>query len=239
MDIKIAICDDENVICTQVESMLLELSKEMEFECEIGIYNDGEALCNELSRTVYELIFLDIELPKKNGVDVGKYIRELIKNETIQIAYISAKEGYAMELFDSRPINFLVKPLCKDKIKKVMNKYMVLAKIEKETFTYKKGYEYYKTYLSDIMYFECKNKKVTMVTKDGSNQFYDSMDNVYSKVKGKRFWFIHKSIIVNYSYIKKIAYEEITMINDVVLPISQSRRKAIREMHMEVLKEKD
>lgn len=237
MYINIAVCDDENIICTQIENILLKLSKYMGFDYDIDIYNDGEVLCRELNRTFYDIVFLDIEIPKINGVEIGRYIRETLKNETIQIAYISAKEGYALELFDFRPINFLVKPLNDDNVRKVMKKYLLLAEKYNDIFTYKKGFEYHKICFSDIMYFECKNKKVTVVTKDGRDEFYDSMDNIYSKVKGKRFLFIHKSIIVNYNYIKKFAYEQITMIDDVVLPISQSRRKAIREMHMEIIKE--
>ena len=46
----------------------------------------------------YDLIFLDIELPRMNGVAVGKYIRESLNNETVQIAYISSKQQYAMDI---------------------------------------------------------------------------------------------------------------------------------------------
>ena len=76
------------------------------------------------------MLFLDIELPKMNGVAVGQYIRETLKNETIQIAYISSKQEYAMELFEMRPINFLVKPLYEKKIENVIDKFLQLNKID-------------------------------------------------------------------------------------------------------------
>ena len=65
----------------------------------------------EIQRQIFDLIFLDIELKKKSGLDVSNYIRNELGNESVQIAYISAKTGYAMDLFEFRPINFLVKPL--------------------------------------------------------------------------------------------------------------------------------
>lgn len=59
-------------------------------------------------------------------------------------------------------------------------------------------------------------------------------DKVYKKLKAKNFLFIHKSIIVNYNFIRKMAYEEVTLFDGTVLPISQIRRKAIRKMYMEI-----
>ncbi len=78
--------------------------------------------------TNYDLLFLDIELPQINGVAVGRYIRETIKNEIIQIAYISSKQKYAMELFEMHPINYLVKPLTYEKIAKVIDKFLLINK---------------------------------------------------------------------------------------------------------------
>jgi len=70
--------------------------------------------------------------------------------------------------------------------------------------------------------------------RNGEDEFYDSLDKVYKKLKAKNFLFIHKSIIVNYNFIRKMAYEEVTLFDGTVLPISQIRRKAIRKMYMEI-----
>ena len=60
----------------------------------------------------------------------------------MQIAYISAKTEYAMELFDYRPINFLQKPLDKEKVLKVIDKYMILREQDNYIFSYKKKSNY-------------------------------------------------------------------------------------------------
>ena len=116
MNFKIAVCDDEQIICSTMYNKLQNLSKSKSVIFEIDCFTSGEELCDEIKHTNYDLLFLDIELPKMNGVAVGQYIRETLKNETIQIAYISSKQEYAMELFEMRPINFLVKPLSEKQI---------------------------------------------------------------------------------------------------------------------------
>ena len=236
MQINIAICDDELNICSQVERFLSEILSEKSIEFNIDVYNRGNDLCDEMKRTEYDLVFLDIELPEMNGVDIGRCIREELCNERVQIAYISAKEGYAMELFEYRPINFLVKPLDKEKIARVIRKYFVVSEQDNHFFTYKKGYDFFKVPMSQILYFENKGKKILMVTVDEVVEFYDSIENVYQHVKGHKFLFIHKSIIVNYEYVKKMGYEEVVMIDGNNFPISQSRRKAIRQMFMDIKK---
>lgn len=236
MQINIVICDDELEICSQVENLLMEILTEKAIEYNIDVYNIGKTLCEEMKRTEYDLVFLDIELPEMNGVDIGRFIREELGNERVQIAYISAKEGYAMELFEYRPINFLVKPLDKEKIERIIRKYLIVTEQDNHIFTYKKGANFYKIALSNIVYFEGRGRKVAIVTNEGEDEFYDSMDSVYQKVKGHKFLFIHKSTIVNYEYVKKMGYEEVVMIGGKVFSISQSRRKAIRAMFMDIRK---
>ena len=127
MEIQIAVCDDELEICMQIEKQLIYILDELSFKYDIDCFLTGEELCNEMKKERYDLIFLDIELPNMSGVQIGKYIRETLKNEIVQIAYISSKQEYAMELFDFRPINFLIKPLTYKNIRKVIDKYMIVT----------------------------------------------------------------------------------------------------------------
>lgn len=234
MEIEIAICDDEDKICLQLKDILESISDEKSIVFIIQTFQCGEELCKSLKEKDYDLIFLDIELPKINGIEVGKYIREKLNNEIVQIAYISAKTEYAMELFDYRPINFLQKPLDKEKVLKVIDKYLILREQDNYVFSYKKNREFFDIPMSEIMYFESSYRKVKVYMRNGEDEFYDSLDKVYKKLKAKNFLFIHKSIIVNYNFIRKMAYEEVTLFDGTVLPISQVRRKAIRKMYMEI-----
>ena len=134
MSFKIAICDDEKVICNSMFNLLQEISKSISICFETDCFTSGEKLCTEMKTTNYDLIFLDIELPKMNGVAVGKHIRENLKNEFVQIAYISSNQEYAMELFEIRPINFLVKPLNYENISKIIDKLLTISEIDTHIF---------------------------------------------------------------------------------------------------------
>lgn len=235
--VKIAICDDDSFIGEQLQDICVQELNKRKVKYEIWVTNSAIELCEKMKEQEFDLLFLDIELPKMDGIVVGRYIRETLKDEKIQIVYISVKEQYAMELFDWRPLNFLVKPLDNQKVRKVLDKFLFLLEETRKVFTYKRGGEYHKIFLEDIIYFEKIGKKICVHTINGKNdgQFYGKMDDVYSKLENNRFLYIHKSIIVNYNYIVKFEYEQVRMIDGVELSISQSKRKEIRAAFMQLL----
>lgn len=236
---RIAICDDEKGICEYLESVLKNILENKRIFYEIHIYNSGEDFCHDIEKGKMDLIFLDIELPDFSGVKIGKYIREKLKDEEVQIAYISGKMEYAMELFEFRPINFLVKPLIKEKIEQVINKYILINSQEQFTFSYKKGSEYDKVEFSKILYFEKEGRKIHIKTKDKEDVFYGRMEDVYEKLKYNGFLYIHKSIIVNYNFIYKIKYSSIIMTDGKEFSISQSRRKEVRSAYIALRKREE
>lgn len=234
---KIVICDDEYMIQDKLFELLERLLQERGLEGEIEVYSNGEEFCREYRKGMFDLIFLDIELKNMNGVQVGRFIREECEDEEIQIAYISGKTKYALELFESRPINFVVKPITKDNIGAVLDKYLRITKQEVESFQYQKKREFVRISLSEIKYFTSDKRKVVMYCMNQTDTFYGNLNEVYEKVKGKHFLFVHKSFIINSHYVKRMEYEQVILLDNTTIPISQSRRAAIRKQFMQLKKE--
>ena len=87
--IKIAVVDDENIICSYVEQSLLNLSKKYGISIETDVFNSGEDLIKTIKETFYDVIFLDIKMKDLSGIDISRIIRNTMGNEAIQIIYIS------------------------------------------------------------------------------------------------------------------------------------------------------
>ena len=235
--IKIAICDDEIALCSYLESLLLKISEKYGISFEIDIFYTGHGLLGKLETECYNLLFLDIEIPDMSGIYIGNHIRNTISNESLQIAYISSKTEYAMQLFDFRPINFIVKPFMYDDIKKVIDKYMKINNINTQIFSYKKRHIIHNISLSDILYFESKGRKTIIHSQNACDEFYSSLDDIYPSVKNSNFLFIHKSYIVNCFYISTFEYEQIILTDNTILPISQSRRSEIKNKYLEIMRD--
>ena len=76
--IQIAVVDDENIICEQLSELLKKYQCAHKMMFHISIYHTGENLLADMDDgMIFDLILLDIELAKINGVQVGTYIRNI------------------------------------------------------------------------------------------------------------------------------------------------------------------
>ena len=232
--IRAAICDDENNVCSVIEKMLSKAAFELNFQIQTDVYYTGERLCERLEAgEYYDIIFLDIELECKNGVEVGHFIRSKLVNDTVQIAYVSGKIHYAMELFKISPIDFLVKPIEYGQLYDVMSKLLRIKKIYADVFSYKVGHDTYNEKIQNILYFESKDRKVRIFTLNNkTDEFYGSLDDIYQQLKDFGFVSIHRSYLINYNNVESFKYESVTMLNGKELQISQSKRKYLRDLQI-------
>lgn len=107
----IAICDDETFTCSAIEQQLLDLSEKANIPMQVDVFYSGNGFINYLRNKIqYDILFLDIELQDINGIEIARYLRNSMNDEHIQIIYISSKTEYALKLFKTRPMDFLVKP---------------------------------------------------------------------------------------------------------------------------------
>ena len=111
---KIAICDDDNGACEELRKILENISTEKDM---IHIYNAGEELLGDISNGyIYDVVYLDIELPGLNGVEVGQVLREQVEKQHLDLIFISQKSSYCEQLFDLEPRRFYRKPFDKERI---------------------------------------------------------------------------------------------------------------------------
>ncbi|GAH16788.1 unnamed protein product, partial [marine sediment metagenome] len=213
----------EQVICSQIENIILKYAAENNEKIDTQVFYSGEELIKFLALgQEFDLIFLDIEMKLVNGVEVARKIREEMDNQTIQIVYVSGKDNYFKDLFDVRPMHFIQKPVDEAEIIKDVRLAMRLADKLGGIFVYKRGHETFRKPVKEILYFESNNREVKMVSNDGEEIFYGKLDDVFKQVAKYHFMYIHKSYIVNYFFVTKFRYEEVTMSNLEVLPISQA-----------------
>ena len=241
----IAICDDEQKICSELESSLIQILGALNIKSEIDVYSTGSELCRKIEAdTYYDLIFLDIEFARNevNGIEVGRIIRETHQNNTVSIVYISWEKKYSMQLFDIRPLNFLIKPLEFDKIEKVVKTFLKITGLRTEVFAYKVGHNTCKVQMKDIICIESRDRKLILHIIDGrKEEFYGSLKDVYEQqLKNFDFLFIHASYVVNYDHITSIKYSQLFLAdNNMPLPISQNKRNEIRERYFEIMKRRN
>lgn len=233
----IGICDDEEGTCRQLQAYLEQYLAQQRMEADVKTFHTGEGLCRHIDANgSMAALFLDIELPNINGVTVGKYIREQLGNEETAILFISSKTQYAMELFQCRPLDFLVKPLTYEKIAHAMDILRKRGQLSGACFSCKINGLETNVPLQEIYYFKSENKKIHIVKKAGTKLFTGKLDQVASQVPQMLFLRIHKSYLVSYQHIVEFHYEYVKMANEDVLDISKVYRSQVRRRLLEYKK---
>lgn len=226
--IRIAVVDDDNPICTELEYLINKAACILSAEVQIDIYNSGEHFTNILKHNErYDLIFLDIELDSQNGIDVGHYIRDFLKDEATQIAYVSGKNGYDRQLFEFRPIDFIEKPVSSEKILAVLRKYIRIYGNQSELFKYKINRDTFYARIDEIIYFKSDDRKVILVKETEVEDFYGSIEKIHQQLRTRGFFMPHRSYLINYRFIKGFQAKTIIMTNGEIAPISENRKNEV------------
>ena len=114
--IRIAAVDDEPHVLERFERMVLEV-KELEL---CGLFETGEQLLSYIKEHPLDAVFLDIEMPGINGLQLSEQILNL--NENIDIIFVTAFNQYAVEAFELQAMDYIMKPLTEKRLEKTVKR---------------------------------------------------------------------------------------------------------------------
>ena len=225
----IGICDKRKNLCENMEAMILNYGERKEEELCVKVSHTGEEICKYLTEgNSLDILFLEVELGRVSGIRVGEFIRNELEDREIQIVYISEKQSYAPYLFETQPMDFLLKPITQVKIDKVLQLAEKINETVKPKFEFQVGKEYYYVPFSDIFYFSSQGKKINLKTEKKEWIFYGKLKEIAARLP-ENFMMVHQSFVVNRNYVFRYNYEMIEMEDGTQITISKANRKRIRQ----------
>jgi DNA-binding LytR/AlgR family response regulator len=227
----IAICDDEKSYLELFLNYIKNYLALQENNCEgmvIDCYTSGEELIEsyEAGKT-YDLIYLDIKMKNISGFDAAKTIRSY--DTKALIIFITSLKDYIFNSFEYRPFWFLIKPVSEDRFRHVFKKAAAQIydfKNSRYSF-YTRDHGLMSIEINKIMYLESILRKIILYTKNQQYTYYANLKEEEEKLTKYNFTRIHKGYLVNMEYIQRINKSNIVLKNNVVLPLSEHRLKAV------------
>lgn len=225
--IKVAVCDDENVIAAQMESIILDVCFRENIPVDIDVFYNGESLEKEIWKgTKYDLIYLDIQMENGDGITTAQNIRKT--DENALLIYVSGFDKYLMELFRLDVFAFIKKPIETEQFENTFLEANWKICNQKFYFPFHYKNQESKIPCIDIMYFESQARKISIHVRNGDVEIFNGkLSEVEAWVaRGKiPFLRIHQSYLVNYHHIKSRSKKEVTLIDGTKLPVSEDRQK--------------
>lgn len=237
--LNIVVVDDENELVDYLVDVLEQICIDLGIEADISDFSSKcDFSCSVNSSQKFDIVFLDIQFgheKNSDGIDIAEFIRNDLHNYNAEIVYISSHKEYALRLFDTDPLNFLIKPLTYDSVYNVMSRFLSKHKTEYAKFTYTFNKRKYSLYIKDIIYIHSEGRKIVVhLTDEMDRIFYGKLNILNKELKDHQFLLIHKSFLVNYRYIEKFLPKSVILFNGVELPISQAQREYVNKAQMKL-----
>lgn len=237
---RIAICDDDEPIVTSLHQRVENLMIKWSINAKIYDFLDGEDMLYEIETTgIFDIIFLDIEIGKMNGIDIATELRE--KHFIFNLIFISQYDNYYRAAFEVQPFWFLDKPFLEEKLELALRKVVDRELNKDETFDFSFSKIYYRISIDDIIYIESFKRQLLVHCVDNNiykcynklNIIEDAFDSM-----NRNFIRINRSLLVNQIYIKKYCFDKVVMKNKEELLISASRREVVRDIYVGTMERK-
>lgn len=228
--ISVAICDDDIALTGKLETILLRIARVNLLQIDTEIFWDGLKLAKIIENGLrFDIIFLDIEMGRTDGISIARRIRESDKN--VLIIYVTSHESYMQESFEVRPFRFLIKPVEQERISICFRAACEEISSGEHYFRYSYQRVNHKVLLRDILYFESNKRKINIITNKGECELYGKLNEVEKILQTSKAVFlrVHQSFLVNYKYIHGLGYDFVIMENGKQISISENRRKKISE----------
>lgn len=220
---KIAVVDDSKEDAQRIVSYLEQYQQEQNLTFEIKIFYASFDFLEEYQGE-YDVIFLDIEMPGSNGLEVAREIRG--RDQAVGIIFITSLAQYAIDGYEVQAIDFMVKPVGYYNFSMKLQKAFRFIESHREQdilISNKEGI--LRITVSDILYIEKDKDYLVFHTKQGCTQMRGSLKDIKLKLTSLPFSECNSGCLIHLNCIKRIGKDSVVLTPGQELPISRRLKK--------------
>ncbi len=224
-----------NCIAIDDEPKALEViaryCRKMDSICLKATFREPIKAIEYLRNEAIDLIFLDINMPDINGVQL--FTTLAVKPMVI---FTTAYSSYAVESYNLNAVDYLLKPITFERFLAAVNKALDLFTLKNKTGSknagsdtvfIKSGPQTYQVKIADILYLQKDGNYITVHLKDKKIMIRENMTDIFEIVPEEQFVRIHKSFVVALRHITMIEVHQL-VINGEKIPIGSTYREDLK-----------
>ncbi|MFT4157160.1 MAG: LytTR family DNA-binding domain-containing protein [Microbacterium sp.] len=222
--IRIGIVEDD---AAAVERLLSHLDRYQRtsgerFHC--GAFHDGADVVAQY-RPDWDVLFLDVQMPRVDGMTAARRIRE-VDSEVI-IVFVTASPHYAVSGYEVDALSYLLKPVSYTSFEHEMDR--ILTRLRRQTrrellFTATDG-AHHRIAVDDIRYIESMRHRIELHTLDAVFSIATTVKAMEAELADKGFLRCHSGLLVNLRHVTGIEGNDCRIRGGGLLPISRPRKR--------------
>jgi two-component system LytT family response regulator len=198
---KILIVDDENLAISRLRRLLNQNGFE-----NITSFEDSSQALKDIYKNSYDVVFLDISMPKIDGLTLATHISE--QSPSSFIVFVTAYNEYALKAYESGGMAYLLKPIDEDDLKSLFSKIKNFISnnnttLDKKIIGRSAGIIYIVD-IDDIYYIKADLDEVIVRVKENELFVKKKIGDLEAMLENKNFFRVHRSYIVNVDKIKSM-----------------------------------
>ncbi len=237
---KILVVDDELLSRKKIRRFIEQRPETFEvFEATNGI----EAL-NLIESENPDIVFLDIEMPEMNGMD----LIQTIGTPHFKLIFQTAYSEFAVEAFEKNALDYILKPFNQERFNQALDKglgsttstqqltaltdTLTQDEVYLSKVVVKRGMKNTLIPVEDVLWFKSENHYTYVCTKDFEYIYSEPLKDMVKKLNPDQFMQVHRNAIVNSQFIKDIIQGDnmkLVLENGAEVSVSRSNKKVIKE----------
>ena len=176
----------------------------------VGEAVNGEDLINKVMMEKPDIVLVDINMPLLNGMEAVKSCKKIMP--TLQVIFITGHDEYALEAFGVNAIDYIVKPIERDRLYSALERAAVFSKQTgtvspsapvKKDLMIKQRNQYSFIPLDEIIFIERADRKSVIHMVNQKIELNEALTDL-EEILDSRFVASHRSYIINLQHLTKI-----------------------------------
>ncbi|MCD8308222.1 MAG: response regulator transcription factor [Clostridia bacterium] len=245
MDKKVsfAVCDDDEIVCEAICDKIKKYLRKCGLAYSIDKYISPVALYKNIEDCVrvYDALFLDIDMPKLNGLELAAALKKNKDGQQPDIIFVSNREDKVFEAFSVRPFGFVRKSNFSNDLMDTLRSYVNTRVIQNACIAVKTNNNstVRKVKISDIVYIESyRNKQNVNLVNQEVIECRMSMEEFEEKLAAYDIVRVYKGYLVNLKYVKRIERTGILLDygEGININVSRDKLQELKETYMNYLR---
>lgn len=234
MALSIAVCDDNETDLQYISDMINAWAMQERIPVSVRTFPSAEAFLFYYSENNnYDILLLDVEMGKLNGIDLSKQIR--VQNSRVQIVFITGYPDFIAEGYEVSALHYLMKPVKSEKLGEVLSRAAALSQKERPYLLVSSERETIRIFFDDIYYAESQGHYMLIHTVQTQYRVRLTVSGLLEKLD-EGFYRCGRSFIVSLQHVCRITKNEIFLENQVSLPLVRGQYDEINKTMIRYLR---
>lgn len=226
------ICDDDPAQQETNQRLVWQFAKNKKIDLKLTCFSSAEAFLFHYDQDKSgDVLLLDIEMGKMDGVTLAKKIRQ--GNKEIQIIFITGYMEYILDGYEVEALHYLLKPIAATNLFPVLERALSRLKDNTKALFVKHQDEGLRIPHYEISYLEVMGNYVT-IHANGIYKVKATLGHFENEL-GEQFFRVGRPYLINLKVIKMVGKGQLTLMDGTVLPLPRGADKKINQAIIERL----